>query len=255
MPVHEVAASGFDKAAEVYEQARPSYPPDAVAWLVEHLRIGPGARVADVAAGTGKLTRLLTPTGADFVGVEPVPGMQSGFVAMCPGVPLVAATAEQLPFAGARLDAITVAQAFHWFDAPVALAEFALVLRPGGRLGLIWNARDRSNDFVEQLWSIMDRVEKRAPWRNHDEWKDSALLEHPDFTDLTEATFHHEQVLTHEQVLARFRSVSHIAVLPPAEQEQVIDELRHVLDTHPLAVGNEHVAIPYRVDAYWCERR
>jgi SAM-dependent methyltransferase len=255
MPVHEVAATGFDQGAEVYEQARPSYPPDAVAWLVEHLRIGSGARVADVAAGTGKLTRLLTPTGATLVGAEPVPGMRAGFGAMCPGVPIVASTAEQLPFATGTLDAITVAQAFHWFDGPAALCEFARVLRPGSRLGLIWNARDRSNDLVDQLWSIMDRVEQRAPWQGHERWSDSAFVDQSDFGDLHEGTFHHEQLLTYEQVLDRFRSVSHIAVLPPDERESVIDEIRHVLDTHPLAVGREQIAIIYRVDAYWCERR
>jgi ubiquinone/menaquinone biosynthesis C-methylase UbiE len=255
MPVHEVAASGFDSGAEVYEQARPSYPPEAVAWLAEHLRIGPDTRVADVAAGTGKLTRLLSPLGAMLVGVEPVAGMRSGFVDMCPGVPLVASTAEQLPLARGTLDAITVAQGFHWFDAPVALTEFARVLVSGGRLGLIWNARDRSNDLVDQLWAIMDRVEKRAPWRRHERWSDSALEEHADFTDLVAATFHHEQLLTRDEVLARFRSVSHIAVLPPDAQEQVLDEIRDVLDTHPLAVGRDRIAIPYRVDAYFCERR
>ena len=121
---------GSTEGAEVYEQARPTYPPEAVAWLVEHLRIGPGARVADVAAGTGKLTRLLTPQGGALVGIEPVAGMRSTFVAMCPGVPLVAATAEQLPLAGSALDAITVAQAFHWFDAPAALGEFARCCAP-----------------------------------------------------------------------------------------------------------------------------
>jgi SAM-dependent methyltransferase len=254
VPVHEVAATGFDQGAEVYEQARPSYPPDAVAWLVEHLRIGSGARVVDVAAGTGKLTRLLTPTGASVVGAEPVAGMRSGFRTMCPGVPLVASTAELLPFATATIDAITVAQAFHWFDADVALDELARVLRPGGRFGLIWNARDRSNDLVDQLWSIMDRIEKRAPWRRHEEWSDSAV-EHGAFTPLTEGTFHHEQLLTREQVVDRFRSVSHIAVMGPAEQERALDEIRGVLDTHPLSVGQERVTIPYRVDAYWCERR
>jgi ubiquinone/menaquinone biosynthesis C-methylase UbiE len=255
MPVHEVAASGFDSGAEVYEQARPSYPPEAVAWLAEHLRIGPDARVADVAAGTGKLTRLLSPLGAMLVGVEPVAGMRAGFVAMCPDVPLVASTAEQLPLARGTLDAITVAQGFHWFDAPVALTEFARVLVSGGRLGLIWNARDRSNDLVDRLWSIMDRVEKRAPWRMHERWSDSALEQHAEFTDLVEATFHHEQLLTRDQVVARFRSVSHIAVLPLDAQEQVLDEIRGVLATHPLAAVQDRVAIPYRVDAYWCERR
>jgi SAM-dependent methyltransferase len=255
MPVHEVAATGFDSGAEVYEQARPTYPPDAVAWLVEHLRIGPDTRVADVAAGTGKLTRLLTPAGAALVAVEPVPGMRATFAEMCPGVPLVAATAEQLPFAGSALDAITVAQGFHWFDAPAALTEFARVLAPGSRLGLIWNARDRSNDLVDQLWGIMNRVEKRAPWRDHDKWSDSAVVEHAEFGALTEATFHHEQLLSRDQVIDRFRSVSHVSVLPPPEQEAVIDEIRQVLGTHPLAVGQAQIAIPYRVDAYWCERR
>lgn len=255
MPVHEVAATGFDQGAAVYEQARPTYPPDAVGWLAEHLRIGAGTRVADIAAGTGKLTRLLTRFRPALVAVEPVAGMRTTFTEVCPGVPMVAATAEQLPFAGAAFDAITVAQGFHWFDGPGALTEFGRVLRAGGRLGLIWNARDRSNDLVDQLWSIMNRVEKRAPWRNHEKWNDSAVAEDPEFGELTEATFHHEQVLTHEQVVNRFRSVSHISVLPPDDQDRVIDEIRHVLATHPLSADRERVAIPYRVDAYWCERR
>jgi SAM-dependent methyltransferase len=181
--------------------------------------------------------------------------MGATFTRMCPTVPLVAGTAEQLPVRGGALDAITVAQAFHWFDAEATLTEFARVLRPGGRVGLVWNARDRSNDLVDQLWSIMDRIEKRAPWRNHDEWRDSAHFDRPDFTSLTEATFHHEQVLTHEQVLSRFRSVSHIAVLPPDRREAAIDEFRRVLDAHPISSGGQPVSIPYRVDAYWCERR
>ena len=129
------------------------------------------------------------------------------------------------------------------------------MLRSGGRLGLIWNARDRSNDLVDQLWSIMNRVEKRAPWREHEKWSDAALVEHPDFGELTEGTFHHEQILTPEQALDRFRSVSHVSVLPPDEQATVIDEIRHVVETHPLSAGRDHIAIPYRVDAYWCERR
>jgi SAM-dependent methyltransferase len=253
--VHDVAATGFDREAGVYEQARPSYPAEAVDWLVENLRIGAGRRVVDVAAGTGKLTRLLEPFGAQLVAVEPVEGMRGAFVAVSPDVPVLAATAEQLPFTGTAFDAITVAQAFHWFDAGTALTEFARVLRPGGRLGLIWNARDRSNDLVDQLWSIMDRVEKRAPWRQHEAWHDSAFVEHPDFTPLVEATFHHEQVLSPDAVVARFRSVSHVAVLPPVEQERVLDEIRAVLATHPLAAGHDQVAIPYRVDAYWCELR
>jgi SAM-dependent methyltransferase len=255
MPVHDVAAAGFDREAEVYERARPGYPPEAVDWFAAQLRIAPGARVLDLAAGTGKLTRLLAPLGATLIAAEPVPGMRQMFVAQCPGIPLLSATAEQLPIAGGTLDAITVAQAFHWFDTRAALDEFARVLRPGGRLGLVWNARDRSNDLADRLWSIMDAVEKRAPWRQHDNWRDAAFVEHPEFGPLEERVFHHEQMLAPDAVVERFRSVSHVAVLERPQQELVLEQVREVLASHPLAAGRAEVAIPYRVDTYWCERR
>lgn len=252
--VHEIAATGFDAQAGAYDRARPSYPPDAVAWLADALQIAPGATVADLAAGTGKLTRLLAPLGADLLAVEPVSGMGAVLHESLPSLPLVAGTAEALPFAAGSLDAVTVAQAFHWFDADTAFAELRRALRPGGRVGLIWNARDRSEDWVDRAWSIMDRVEKRAPWREHEQWHDSALGARPGFGPLHEETFRHEQRLTSDGVVERFRSVSHIAVLPPAQQEQVLAEVRAVLDTHHDTRGRDEVTIPYRVDGYWCER-
>jgi len=254
MPVHEVAQRGFDAGSDAYERARPSYPPDAVAWLVDNLRITTNALVCDLAAGTGKLTRLLAPTGAWLLAVEPIEGMSRHLRAAQPDVPVVAGTAETMAFRADSLDAVTVAQAFHWFDADRAFAELARVLRPGGRLGLIWNARDRSVEWVDRLWGIMDRVEKRAPWRDHDNWRDSALGDRAGFGPLHEGTFRHAQQLSFDDVVARFASVSHVAVLPDAEREKVLDEIRDVLRTHPDTAGQDHVAIPYRVDAYWCER-
>jgi SAM-dependent methyltransferase len=250
LSVHEVANSGFGAEADAYERARPSYPPDAVAWIVEALGISPGHVVADVAAGTGKFTRLLEPTGAWLIAVEPVEGMR----ARLPRMPTAAASAEALPFADGSIDAITVAQAFHWFDASAALGEFHRVLRPGGRLALLWNARDRSVPWVDEIWSIMDRVEKRAPWRAHDEWRESAFVETPWFGTLHEATFQHEQLLSPADVVERVRSVSHVAVLPPDRQEAVLDEVRALLRDDPTIAGREELALPYRVDAYWTER-
>jgi SAM-dependent methyltransferase len=254
MPVHRVADSGFDREALSYERARPSYPADCIAWFAEHLGIGPGRRVLDLAAGTGKFTRLLEPLGADLLASEPVMGMQAVLHETSPEVPVLASTAEQLPFAGECLDAITVAQAFHWFDAPVALEEAARVLAPGGRLGLVWNARDRSRAYVDALWSIMDRVEKKAPWRVHEEWRESAFTETSFFGPLHEATFHHEQLLTSDEVVDRFRSVSHVAVLDAADQAVVLEEVRATLAEHPETAGHDEIPIPYRVDAYWCQR-
>jgi SAM-dependent methyltransferase len=255
MPVHDVAASGFDAQADAYERARPSYPPDAVAWFVEHLRIAPRSRVVDLAAGTGKLTRLLVPFGADLIAAEPVEGMARHLRSAAPDVPLFSSTAEALPLGAGSLDAVTVAQAFHWFDADAAFTELHRVLRDGGRVGLVWNARDRSVDWVNEVWAIMDRVEKRAPWREHDQWSESALGTRPGFGPLHEATFWHEHQLTPDDVVTRVQSVSHVAVLPPAAQEAVLDEVRMLLASHPATAGRAIVAMPYRVDAYWCEAR
>jgi SAM-dependent methyltransferase len=252
--VHNVAAAGFNDPGD-YEAARPSYPPDAVGWFVEHLRIAPGRRVADVAAGTGKLTRLLAPSGAGLLGVEPVPGMRETFHRLLPEIPLVAGTAEAMPFRAATFDAITVAQAWHWFDHERATAEMARVLKPGGRLGLVWNARDRSEPWVDEVWSIMDRVEKKAPWRDHENWRDSATKDMPGFGGgLHSAEFRHRQAIAPEGVVQRVASVSHVAVLPDAEREGVLDEVHHLLATHPAVRGRERVEIPYRVDCFWTER-
>ena len=252
--VHDVAAAGFNDPAD-YEAARPSYPPDAVAWFVEHLRIAPGRRVADVAAGTGKLTRLLVPTGAELLAVEPVSGMRATFHRLLPDVAVVAGTAEALPLAARSFDAMTVAQAWHWFDHERASAEAGRVLRSGGRLGLVWNARDRTEPWVDEVWSIMDRVEKRAPWRDHENWRDSALhAAMPGFGALHETEFRHVQRITPEGVVQRVASVSHVAVLSEPEREAVLGQVRDVLATHPAVRGRETVEIPYRVDCFWAER-
>lgn len=255
MAVHKVAEEGFGKEAATYERVRPSYPADAVAWLADNLALVPGRTVIDAAAGTGKFTRLLVPFGAALVAAEPVEGMRRSFVSAVPGVPVIAAVAEALPVGGAKADAITVAQAFHWFDADRAFEEFRRVLRRGGRVGLIWNARDRSSDWVNEVWSIMDRVEKRAPWRDHEQWRDSALGTRHGFGPLHTGTFRHEQPITPEGVVERIASVSHVAVLPEADRERVLDEVRSLLADHAQTRGRTDLRIPYRVDTYWCERR
>jgi len=251
--VHEVAAAGFSNPGD-YEAARPSYPPDAVAWFVENLRIAPGATVVDLAAGTGKLTRLLVPAGASLIAAEPVAGMRATFRAVLPNVPIIATTAEQLPFRDGSLDAVTIAQAFHWFDEDRAIAALARAVRVGGRVGLVWNARDRSVPWVNDVWAIMDRVEKRAPWRDHENWRDSALRDRPGFGPLNAAEFRHEQTVTPAAMVQRVASVSHVAVLPHAEREAVLEEVRNVLRSDPATRGRDQLQVPYRVDCYWFER-
>src|SRR5205823_2176187 len=120
---------------EHYARGRPSYPVDAV-----HLPgLATSSAVLEVGAGTGKLTRVLADEFAEVIAVEPDPHMRSWFIALCPRVALLAGTAEALPVAHASVDAVFVAEAFHWFDHKLAVAEIARVLRPGGALVLMWN--------------------------------------------------------------------------------------------------------------------
>jgi len=121
--VHEAAAIGFDKAADEYERARPSYPAEAVDFVVSTFGIGPGSIVLDLAAGTGKFTRLLVPTGASMIAVEPVEGMRRVLRDVLPAIDILDGTAESIPAADESVDLVVCAQAFHWFDGPAALAE------------------------------------------------------------------------------------------------------------------------------------
>jgi SAM-dependent methyltransferase len=170
-----------------------------------------------------------------------------------PTVPVLAGTAEDLPFRPASVDAVCVAQAFHWFDTERAFAELTTVLRPGGRLGLVWNARDRSVDWVDRVWAVMDAVERNAPWRDHENGPDAALERRAGFGAVHTATFRHRQALTPEGVVDRMRGVSHVAALDPAEQAVVLDDVRRVLAEHPDTRGRDELHVPYRVDCYWTE--
>ncbi len=263
--VHEIAARGFGAEAAAHDRARPSYPPDAITWLSEKLSLGPGRQIVDLAAGTGKLTRLLDQLEADLIAVEPVAAMRAKLREQLPHVPVLAGVAEALPLADKSVDAVVVAQAFHWFDARRAMAEIARVVRPGGHLALIWNARDRSIEWVDQVWSVMDRAERTAPWRdgNGDAPADATLKQSErylagpsdaNWSPWTEGTFFHVQHSTHDDVIDRVRSVSHISALPTPSQRGVLDEIRSILTENPETRQKATVGIPYRVDAMYAER-
>ncbi|MGN6331955.1 MAG: class I SAM-dependent methyltransferase [Motilibacteraceae bacterium] len=126
----------FGDGAQAYHAARPGYPDALVGWLLAPAGSG-SPQVADVGAGTGVLSRALAARGLRVLALDPARAMLAHA-----GVPAAVARAEQLPLPGHVVDAVTVGQAFHWFDAPRALAEFARVLRPAGVLAMCWNRTD-----------------------------------------------------------------------------------------------------------------
>ena len=152
------SSTSFGTVADVYESARPEYPSDAVGWLLEPaFASGRAPRVADVGAGTGKLTRSVVAAGCDAIAVDPDPAMLDALRIAVPGVPTLVGTAEALPIDDASLDGVLLGQAWHWVEPTAASHEIGRAVRPGGVLGLIWNIRDESQAWVRRLNSVVSR--------------------------------------------------------------------------------------------------
>jgi ubiquinone/menaquinone biosynthesis C-methylase UbiE len=241
------AARGFDVNAGAYEVARPSYPAEAVAHIVGRGGIGPGTRVLDLAAGTGKLTRLLVPTGAEVVAVEPVAAMRDRLAALLPGVEVHDGTAEALPLTVGSVDAVSVAQAFHWFDAPVALAEMHRVLRPGGHLFLVWNTRDRDVDWVRAFGDLLvDGPDMERPYDSYYDVDYAAVVaEAGGFAPVELWSHAWEQPSDPDLLVARAESVSVVGSLPPEDKARVLDRIRDLAATHPDLAGRDRFPFPY----------
>ena len=249
MPIDDVAARGFQAGAAAYEVARPGYPDEAVAVLADELGITTGTRVCDLAAGTGKLTRRLVDLGASVVAVEPVAGMRDQASASVPGAEIVDGTAESIPLPDGSVDVVTVAQAFHWFDAGRALTEIARVLTPGGGLAIFWNERDEGTAWVAEMSRLIRWHERTVSRYQHVDWAEVVAASQR-FTPLEERAVRWEQPLTRDVLMDRVRSISYIAVMPPAERERLAAEVVALV-----ARRAEPFGLPYVCRVQWCRRR
>jgi SAM-dependent methyltransferase len=238
------ATRGFAAAAEVYERGRPDYPAAAIARIVSRLELRRGRTVLDLAAGTGKLTRLLVPSGANVIALEPVREMRAQLQKQVPGIATLAGTAEQIPLADSFVDAVTVGQAFHWFKRDDALREIHRVLRPGAGLALIWNARDERHPLQAALSEIIDPLEGDMPRRRQGNWK--TLLEESGLFERSERSlFDHVQAVDEQGLVERVLSISLIAASPEAVRADVEARVRALARTseHPLR-------LPYMTELY-----
>jgi MOSC domain-containing protein YiiM/SAM-dependent methyltransferase len=222
----------------------------ALAELADALPLEAGRTVVDLGAGTGKFTRLLALTGAEVIAVEPIAEMRAKLNQVLPAVETREGTAENLPLENHSVDAVLVAQAFHWFDGVRALSEIRRVLKPGGGLGLIWQARDASVLWVERLDDIINRADDGHPRFRDFGWRaafDLTALMEP----LQEATLDHVQRATPEQIVDRVASISYIGAMPPEQHGAVLDEVRALLATDPATKGRDTIELPHKVHVYW----
>jgi ubiquinone/menaquinone biosynthesis C-methylase UbiE len=244
--VHSRARS-FDAAARACEIGRPGWPREAVEIVARRLGLQRHAAVLDLAAGTGKLTRLLAGRFASVTAVEPLPGMRAVLEVEVPGALALAGTAEAIPLADASVDAVFVAEAFHWFDPAGAVAELARVLRPGGGVAVLYNQldwQDASSPWRAEANHVFHRHRLPAdeidpydqkPWR-------AALSAIGELSD--DAVEGNVQRLDPAGVEAMYASFSGLAGLPPDRRDLALAEIRGVLERHRV----REVELGYRTE-------
>jgi len=251
--IHRAAADGFALGAATYARGRPDYPPAAHTWLRDELGLRAGSLALDLGAGTGKFTTLLLATGARVIALEPVEAMRAQLAQRAPAAEPLAGDAEHIPLPDGSVDAAVGAQSFHWFATPTAIAEIRRVLKPGGRLGLIWNVRDSSMEWVARLTRIIAPHEGDAPRFESGAWR--GLFPAPGFGPLHEQRCTHGHTGPPERVIVdRVLSISFIAALDPAQKDAVAREVRKLIATTPALAGRSEVTFPYVTSMFRCTK-
>ena len=229
--------TSFAGVADAYERGRPTYPEEAVRWLVGDEPLD----VVDLGAGTGKLTRVLVSLGHRVTAIEPLPEMLELIPEAAPGAFAILGNAEIIPLPDDYADVVTCAQSFHWFDHAVAVPEIARVLRPGGRLGLVWNSRDDRDAWMARLSEIIgnETVEETDVVPLLDE---SGL-----FGPVERAQPTFEQVLDRDGLLDLVLSRSYCAKLSPEDRGPILDAVGRLYDE---SAGADGVRLAYVTECF-----
>jgi SAM-dependent methyltransferase len=236
-PGWQTRARSFGAVAADYAVLRPSYPADALAFVLGDRP----RRVLDLGAGTGLLSAVLRAAGHEVVAVDPSPEMLDQLSARLPEVEAHVGAAEGVPVPDGSVDAVVAGQAAHWFDPAPAAAEMRRVLRPGGVVGLIWNTRDTRVPWVAALddlltgetrgsaadQSVVDDFARLLP--ADDEWFESGLV----------------QTVSPEQLVAGIGTRSYAATMDRDGRAALLDRVRALVAGHPDTRGRAQLELPY----------
>jgi SAM-dependent methyltransferase len=241
-------ADAFGRAARDYELGRPGWPEPLLDEIAGELGLGAGSPVLDLAAGTGKLTRLLVPRFGRVVAVEPDEAMLDVLAEVVPEAEPRRGSGERVPLGDAEVDCVFVAEAFHWFASDAVVAEIARVLRPGGGLVVLWNTRvDHDPRFPQEARRLVEEAIDRggAPGLARilsGAWREP--LARSRFEELRERQADREETVSRDQRIAYILSVSSIASQPETARRDLGEQLRELAPD-----------VPYRrflhTDLYW----
>lgn len=236
-------ATSFGARAKEYEVGRPEYPFDAVAWMLERMAAD-SRRIADVGAGTGKLTRaLLAAPDAEVVALDPDPAMLAALREAIPGVPTFVGSAERMPLPDASLDAVVLGQAWHWVDPVMASVEIGRVVREGGVLGLIWNVRDERQEWVRRLSEIMHGSAAEEMLAAGDP------VVHAPFGSLEQELWEWSRPMTRAQLHSMASSRSYVITASEGEKARILRDMDALFDELGLDDADV-IELPYVTRAF-----
>jgi ubiquinone/menaquinone biosynthesis C-methylase UbiE len=230
-------ALSFGSVAEAYDRARPSYPREAVEWMTGRA----ATTVVELGAGTGKLTERLLELGHDVLATDPLDAMLQHLRARHPDLRTATASAEAVPVATRTVDTVVAAQAFHWFDAEKALREAARMLKPEGRIALVWNERDERIPWVRKLGRLIGNQDR-------DMDPTDVLVSSKLFGYVEDATFRFWQPLRKQQLRDLVLSRSNVAVMDPMAQERLLRKVDELFDDYQ--TGPDGLLLPYITRCY-----
>ena len=236
-----------------YDELRPGYAWEAVQWVVERGRLGPGSVVVDLAAGTGQLSRLLAPLELDVVAVEPAPNMRAVIEERLPSTRPIDGTAEDLPMADRSVDGVVVGNAFHHFEREAAYSEIRRVLRPAAPLALFWAwPLEEEQLATPGMREIYDAVEETQAASGigmaYRRW-----AERPPREEGLGPWERREFRLTHVLPAARLADLwgtsSDVASLPPPQRDELLGRIRRLSEDLP-----EMLRLPSRTVVDLCAK-
>lgn len=228
-PLHTMQPlTRFSHRADAYAKYRPSYPAAAIAAILAGLGDSAQLVAADIGAGTGIASRLLADQGVQVWAVEPNQAMQQAATPH-PRVTFQTATGEETGLPDRSVDLVTCFQAFHWFDADRSLPEFHRILKLGGRLALVWNNRDRADEFTASYSRLIQAASGDHPAEKLRELTQTCeqLIHSPLFTQVRQVAYRHQQAVDLTGLLGRVQSTSY---LPQAGElyEQLVADLHQL---------------------------
>ncbi len=229
VPLHPLAER-FASVADAYERGRPEYPAAVVEALISELGISAGAPVLDLAAGTGKLSRALIAAGLDVIAVEPQQSLRRVLSASIGAERVRDGYAEAIPLPDASVDAVTVADAFHWFDQAAALAEVRRVLRPEGGLAVLSMIPDWSGaSWAHELGTLMEALRPEHPFFDGPSWQDAARAAGC-WRAPREVRVTSSQPAQPERIVDYLGSMSWIAAMSDEERIRTLERVRGLVE-------------------------